>query len=69
MRRLLLVAAVLGVALAVAGGAQARVVPGQYIVVLKADTRSAVVANAHARSAGARVLAVYGAALKGYAAG
>ncbi len=68
MRRLLLVAAVLGVALAVAGGAQARVVPGQYIVVLKADTRSAVVANAHARSAGARVLAVYGAALKGYAA-
>ena len=34
MRRLLLVATVLGVALAVAGGAQARVVPGQYIVVL-----------------------------------
>lgn len=68
MRRLLLVAAVLGVALAVAGGAQARVVPGQYIVVLKSDTRSAVVANAHARSAGARILAVYGAALKGYAA-
>ncbi len=68
MRRLLLVATVLGVALAVAGGAQARVVPGQYIVVLKSDTRSAVVANAHARSAGARILAVYGAALKGYAA-
>ena len=68
MRRLLLVAAVLGVALAVAGGAQARVVPGQYIVVLKPDARSAVVANAHARSAGARILAVYGAALKGYAA-
>ena len=68
MRRLLLVAAVLGVALAAAGGAQARVVPGQYIVVLKSDTRSAVVANAHARSAGARILAVYGAALKGYAA-
>jgi aqualysin 1 len=68
MRRLLLAAAVLGVALAVAGGAQARVVPGQYIVVLKSDTRSAVVANAHARSAGARILAVYGAALKGYAA-
>ena len=68
MRRLLLVAAVLGVALAVAGGAQARVVPGQYIVVLKSDARSAVVANAHARSAGARILAVYGAALKGYAA-
>jgi aqualysin 1 len=68
MRRLLLVAAVLGVALAVAGGAQARVIPDQYIVVLKADSRSAVVANAHARSAGARVLAVYGAALKGYTA-
>ena len=68
MRRLLLVAAVLGVALAVAGGAQARVVPGQYIVVLKPDARSAVVADAHARSAGARILAVYGAALKGYAA-
>ena len=68
MRRLLLVAAVLGVALAVAGGAQARVVPGQYIVVLESDTRSAVVANAHARSAGARILAVYGAALKGYTA-
>ena len=68
MRRLLLVAAVLGVALAVAGGAQARVIPGQYIVVLKPDTRSAVVANAHARSAGARILAVYGAALKGYTA-
>jgi len=68
MRRLLLVAAVLGVSLAVAGGAQARVIPGQYIVVLKSDSRSAVVANAHARSAGARVLAVYGAALKGYTA-
>ncbi len=68
MRRLLLVAAVLGVALAVAGGAQARVIPGQYIVVLKADSRSVVVANAHARSAGARILAVYGAALKGYTA-
>ncbi len=68
MRRLLLVAAVLGVALAVAGGAQARVIPGQYIVVLEPDSRSAVVANAHARSAGARVLAVYGAALKGYTA-
>ena len=38
------------------------------VVVLKSDTRSAVVANAHARSAGARILAVYGAALKGYAA-
>ena len=50
MRRLLLVAAVLGVALAVAGGAQARVVPGQYIVVLKPDTRSAVVANVQARA-------------------
>jgi aqualysin 1 len=68
MRRLLLAAVVLGVALAVAGGAQARVVPGQYIVVLKEDSRSAVVANAHARSAGARILAVYGAALKGYTA-
>jgi aqualysin 1 len=64
----LLVAAVLGMALAVAGGAQARVIPGQYIVVLKPDSRSAVVANAHARSAGANVLAVYGAALKGYTA-
>ena len=42
MRRLVLVAAVLGVALAVAGGAQARVIPGQYIVVLKPDTRSTV---------------------------
>jgi aqualysin 1 len=68
MRRLLLVAALLGVALAVAGGAQARVIPGQYIVVLEPDSRSAVVANAHAHSAGARIFAVYGAALKGYAA-
>jgi subtilisin family serine protease len=68
MRRLLLVAAVLGVALAAAGGAQARVIPGQYIVVLEPGSRSAVVANAHARSAGARILAVYGAALKGYTA-
>lgn len=68
MRRLLLVAAVLGVSLAVAGGAHARILPGQYIVVLQDDTRSAVVAGAHARSTGARILAVYGAALKGYTA-
>jgi subtilisin family serine protease len=67
MRRIMLFAAVAGVALAVSAGAQARVIPGQYIVVLEDDVRAAPVAAAHAR-AGARVLAVYGAALEGYAA-
>ena len=67
MRRIMLFAAVAGVALAVSAGGQARVIPGQYIVVLEDDVRAAPVAAAHAR-AGARVLAVYGAALEGYAA-
>jgi subtilisin family serine protease len=67
MRRTLLFAAVAGVALAVAAGAQARTIPGQYIVVLDDDVRATNVAAAHSRL-GARVLDVYGAALKGYAA-
>src|SRR5688572_31401394 len=67
MRRTMSFAAVAGVALAVAAGAQARTIPGQYIVVLDDDVRAANVATAHARL-GARVLDVYGAALKGYAA-
>lgn len=68
MRRLLLFAAALGVMLAAAGGAQARAIPGQYIVVLEDDAAATSVAAQHSRSAGARVLAVYGAALKGYTA-
>jgi subtilisin family serine protease len=67
MRRIMLFAAVAGVALAVSAGAHARAVPGQYIVVLEDDARAAPVAAAHARL-GARVLTVYGAALEGYAA-
>ena len=67
MRRITLFAAVAGVALAVSAGAHARTIPGQYIVVLEDDVRAAPVAAAHARS-GARVFAVFGAALKGYAA-
>jgi aqualysin 1 len=67
MRRTLLFAAAVGVALAVAAGAQARSIPGQYIVVLEDDVRAANVATDH-RRLGAQVLGVYGAALKGYTA-
>jgi subtilisin family serine protease len=67
MRRILILAAIVGVALATAGGGHARTIPGQYIVVLEDDVRAANVATAHSRL-GARVLGVYGAALKGYAA-
>jgi subtilisin family serine protease len=68
MRRLVLFAAAVGVALAAVGGAQAKIVKGQYIVVLEDDARAAAVATRHARVQGARVLAVYRAALEGYAA-
>ncbi|HXV57209.1 MAG TPA: S8 family peptidase [Gaiellaceae bacterium] len=68
MRRLVLFAAAVGVALAAVGGAQAKVVKGQYIVVLEDDASAAAVATRHARVQGARVLAVYRAALEGYAA-
>ena len=67
MRRTLLFTAAVGVALAVAAGAQARTIPGQYIVVLEDDVRAANVATDH-RRLGAEVLGVYGAALKGYTA-
>ncbi|HWM08964.1 MAG TPA: S8 family peptidase [Solirubrobacteraceae bacterium] len=67
MRRILVIAAVVAVALATAGAGHARTIPGQYIVVLEDDARAANVATAHTRL-GAQVLGVYGAALKGYAA-
>ena len=67
MRRILVLAAVAGAALATAAGGHARTIPGQYIVVLEDDVRAAGVAAAHSRL-GAQVLDVYGAALKGYAA-
>ena len=67
MRRILVLAAVAAAALATAAGGHARTIPGQYIVVLEDDVRAAGVATAHARF-GARVLGVYGAALKGYTA-
>jgi subtilisin family serine protease len=66
MRRLTFLAVALA-ALAVAASASAGPIPGQYIVVLEEDARPAPVAAAHGRL-GARVFAVYGAALKGYAA-
>jgi subtilisin family serine protease len=56
------------VALAAASGAGAATVPGQYIVVLKEGASSRGVAADHSRRAGAKVFAVYGAALNGYAA-
>jgi aqualysin 1 len=68
MRRLVLLVALVGAALAVAGAAQAQIVSGQYIVVLEPGTRAAPVAAAHERWAGAQVFAVYEAALHGYAA-
>lgn len=43
-------------------------IPGQYIVVLKGGNNGHAVAKEHARSAGARVLHTYDAALHGYAA-
>jgi subtilisin family serine protease len=67
MRRILVLAAVAGAALATAAGGHARTIPGQYIVVLEDEVRAAKVATAHTRL-GARVLGVYGAALKGYTA-
>ena len=67
MRRLFVLAAALGVLLAVAASAHARMIPGQYIVVLK-DGRSSPAAAKYARTRGAQVLAVYGRALDGYAA-
>ena len=67
MRRLVLLAAVVALALAAAGGAQAGTIPGRYIVVLEDGARPGRVAAAHDRL-GARVLAVYGSALRGYAA-
>jgi subtilisin family serine protease len=56
------------VALAAASGAGAATIPGQYIVVLKEGASSRGVAADHSRRAGAKVFAVYGAALNGYAA-
>ena len=67
MRRLVLLAAVAAVALTAAGSAQAGTIPGRDIVVLEDDARPGRVAAAHDRL-GARVLAVYGSALNGYAA-
>jgi subtilisin family serine protease len=67
MRRLFVLAAALGVLLAVAASAHARVIPGQYIVVLK-EGRSSPAAAKYARAQGGQVLAVYGRALDGYAA-
>jgi subtilisin family serine protease len=56
------------VAFAAASGAGAATIPGQYIVVLKEGASSRGVAADHSRRAGAKVFAVYGAALNGYAA-
>ena len=59
----------LGVALpASAGAASGTPIPGQYIVVLKNGSQGKAVAGEHARSANARVLHTYDAALNGYAA-
>jgi aqualysin 1 len=67
MRRILAFAALVAVALATAAAGHARAIPGQYIVVLEDDVRAVNVAASHTRL-GARVLDVYGAALKGYTA-
>ncbi len=67
MRKLVVLAALLGLVLTTAASAQARIIPGQYIVVLK-DGRSSPAAAAYARSQGASVFAVYGRVLDGYAA-
>jgi subtilisin family serine protease len=56
------------VALTAASGAGAATIPGQYIVVLEEGASSRSVAADHSRRAGAKVFAVYGAALDGYAA-
>jgi subtilisin family serine protease len=68
MRRLSVLAVVVGVTLAAATSAHAAVVPGQYIVVLEEGTPPAAVAAQHARGRGAEVLAVYGRAIDGYVA-
>jgi subtilisin len=67
-RRLFVPFCVAAAAFVVAAPAQAERIPGQYIVVLRDESRSASVAAAHARSANAAVLHVYGHALNGYAA-
>ena len=71
LKRLWLLAAVCTVALAVPAAASAvegTPIPGQYIVVLKHGANGHAVAAEHARSAHARVLHTYDAALHGYAA-
>ncbi|MEA2368748.1 MAG: in [Thermoleophilaceae bacterium] len=66
---LLLIACGLAAALLVPAGAGASTpIPGQYIVVLKGGATGHSVAAEHARSAGARVIHTYDAALHGYAA-
>ena len=69
MRRVLIAAAsAFAVALAAVASASASAIPGQYIVVLRDGVDSGRVAGAHARTANAEVLHVYGQALHGYAA-
>lgn len=51
-----------------AGATTGTPIPGQYIVVLKGNSNGKGVAGEHSRSAGAKVVHTYDAALRGYAA-
>ena len=66
--RLLAFLCVLVAALALAGTAGARAIPGQYIVVVKSGFNGSAVAADHARSADAEILRTYRHALNGYSA-
>src|SRR2546421_249762 len=70
LRRLSLLLVVVAVALALPGvaGAEGTPIPGQYIVVLKDGVTGRSVAAEHTRSAGAKVIHTYDAAIHGYAA-
>ena len=70
-KRISLLIALCAIALAVpatAGAVQETPIPGQYIIVLKGGNSGRSVAAEHSRSAGAKVLQTYDAALHGYAA-
>jgi subtilisin len=67
-RSLVLALAVLAAVFALSGTAAGGTIPGQYIVVVKSGFDARDVARDHARSADARVLHTYRAALNGYSA-